>query len=110
MAPIERGAVIEYPALFDFDSYPRPYLIVSGEAHPFHGEEYIAVAITTTALAPAIPIDDDAWVRGGLPKASFIKPWQPTLLKHADITDAFGILRASVVDQVVADLATIVGE
>jgi hypothetical protein len=46
MAPINRGAVIEYPALFDFDSYPRPYLIVSGEAHPFHGEEYIGVAIT----------------------------------------------------------------
>jgi len=108
MLPIKRGAVIEYPALFDFDSYPRPYLIVSGLSHPFHGEEYIGIAITTTALESAIPISDDAWVRGGLPKESFLKPWQPTLLKHADITDAFGVLRQTVVDRTAEELASVI--
>jgi len=32
MSAIERGAVIEYPAVFAFESYPRPYLIVSDES------------------------------------------------------------------------------
>jgi len=54
MPPIERGAVIEYPALFDFDSYPRPYL------------------------------------------------------KHADISDAFGILHHTVVDRTAEELASVV--
>jgi hypothetical protein len=108
MPPIRRGAVIEYPALFDFDSYPRPYLIVSGQSHPFHGEEYIGIAITTTALESAIPISDDAWIRGGLPKESFLKPWQPTLLKHADISDAFGVLRQTVVDRTAEELASVI--
>lgn len=83
---------------------------MSGAAHPFHGEEYIGVAITTTDLEPAIPIDDDAWMRGGLPKESFIKPWQPILLKHDDITDAFGVLQPTVVERAASRLASVIGQ
>jgi hypothetical protein len=97
MSALERGAVVDYLAIFAFESSPRPYLIASGGAHPFHGEEYVGLAITTTDLDPAMLIDD-AWVHGSLPKRSFIKPWQPTLLKHDDIVDAFGLLRLSVVN------------
>ena len=107
MSALERGAVIEFPALFE--SYSRPYLIVSDESHPFHGNEYIGVAITTTAMEPAVPIKDDSWVRGGLPKKSFIKPWQPTLLKHEDIHDAFGVLEPRIVDRVADELASMIG-
>jgi hypothetical protein len=110
MSALERGAVVEYPAIFAFESYPRPYLIASGDAHPFHGEEYVGLAITTTDLDPAMPIDDDAWVHGGLPKRSFIKPWQPTLLKHDDIVDAFGLLRPPVVDRATAGLGAVLGQ
>lgn len=110
MSPIKRGAVVEHPALFDFDSYPRPYVIISDDSHPFYGEEYVGLAITTTALDPAIAIDDDAWIHGGLPKTSFIKPWQPTLLKHDDIENAFGLLQPSLVDDVVGNLAIVVGK
>lgn len=107
MSVLTRGAVVEYPAIFDFESYSRPYLIASGDTHPFHGEEYIGLAITTSDLDPAMPINDDAWVRGGLPKRSFIKPWQPTLLKHEDIVDAFGLLQTSIVDQATAKLSVV---
>lgn len=110
MAALERGAVIEYPALFAFESYPRPYLVISNDAHPFYGEEYIGLAITTTEWSAATPIPDDDWIRGGLPEPSYIKPWQPTLLKHDDIVDAFGLLNPSVVDRVVGELATLVGQ
>lgn len=105
---IKRGAVVEYPALFAFDSSPRPYLVISGDAHPFYGEEYIALAVTTTAWEAAVPITDDGWVRGGVPKPSYVKPWQPTLLKHDDIEDAFGILDSSVVDRAVKALGEVV--
>lgn len=105
---LKRGAVIEYPALFAFESYPRPYLIVSGDAHPFYGEEYIGLAVTTTAWAAALPVPDDAWVRGGLPEPSFIKPWQPTLLKHDAVIDAFGVVERSLVDTAVDALGAVI--
>lgn len=85
-------------------------MIASGDTHPFHSEEYIGLAITTTDLDPAMSIDDDAWVRGGLPKRSMIKPWQPTLLKHDDTVDAFGLLQASVVDRATAKLRAVLDD
>lgn len=109
MSAIERGAVIEYPSVFGFDTYPRPYLIISNDSHPFHGEEYIGLAITTTDHDPALQIDSEAWIRGGLPKRSFVKPWQPTILKDTNVEDAFGLLRAGFVDEATAGLTTPVG-
>lgn len=106
---LRRGAVIEYPALFAFESYPRPYLIVSGDAHPFYGEEYIGLVVTTTDWAAALPVPDDAWVRGGLPEPSFIEPWQPTLLKHDDVIDAFGVVDTAFVDRAVERLGDVAG-
>lgn len=105
---LKRGAVIEYPALFAFEDYPRPYLIISGDTHPFHGEEYVGLAVTTTAWDAALPVPDDAWLRGGLPERSFIKPWQPTALKHDAVIDAFGILERSLVDNAVEALGDVV--
>ncbi|MFB6228142.1 MAG: hypothetical protein ABEH88_06130 [Halobacteriales archaeon] len=78
MSALERGAVIEYPAIFAFESYPRPYVIASGDTHPFHGEEYVGLAITTTDLDPAVPIEDDAWVRGIDPPISGSKGPRPS--------------------------------
>lgn len=109
MTALERGAVVEHPPVFDFDDYPRPYLIVSGDDHPFFGEEYVAMAITTTALEAAIPIDDADWELGELPRQSYIKPWQPILLKHADVEDAYGLLRSAAVDRAALVLAEITG-
>jgi hypothetical protein len=106
----KRGAVIEYPALFAFESYPRPYLVVSDDSHPFHGEEYIALAITTTEMPAAVALAADDWDRGGLPRQSYVKPWQPTLLKHGDVIDAFGMLRPAVIDRIVRDLVGYVGQ
>lgn len=107
---LKRGAVVEYPPLFAFDSYPRPYLVVSGAEHPFYGEEYVALAITTTAIDAAMPVPDEAWIRGGLPKRSFVKPWQPTLLKHDDVVDAFGVVTPSFVDRTVSTLEAVIEE
>lgn len=105
---IDRGAVIEYPTIFDFDSYPRPYLILSGRNHPFAGKEYIGVAITTSDHSAAIEIPDSEWEVGGLPRESYVKPWQSAVLKHESVTDAFGKLRGAFVDQVATSLCSLV--
>jgi hypothetical protein len=36
----------------------RPYLILSDEAHPFAGEQYIAAGITTKEYLPSISLRD----------------------------------------------------
>lgn len=52
----ERGEVVWHPAVFA--SYARPFLVVSTDGHPFHGEEYVGLSITTTEYDEAIPITD----------------------------------------------------
>ena len=103
----ERGDVVWYPALFA--DYDRPFLLISGDDHPFHGEEYVGVAITTTALDAAIPIDDDDWLLGELPKRSFVKPWNPAIVKSEEICSVAGILHEPFVDRTVDRLVTICG-
>lgn len=58
----ERGEVVWHPARFA--AYDRPFLVLSTDAHPFHGEEYIALSITTTAGDDALLIDETAWAIG----------------------------------------------
>lgn len=106
---INRGAVVEYPSIFDFENNPRPYLILSDKGHPFAGDEYISVAITTTGHDDSVPIDESDWVTGGLPKPSFVKPWQPVLLKHEQVVDAFGMLTQRFADNVAINIAALIG-
>jgi hypothetical protein len=53
--PFERGHVVWHPALFKETG--RPYLVLSDDAHPFHGTEYLVAGLTTTALLK--PSSDD---------------------------------------------------
>lgn len=89
MSSFERGDVVW--SAHNFGN--RPFLIVSDDSHPFHGEEYIAIGITTTERTEAIPIPDDAWHTGSLPRESYISPWFVVSLKHANIERGVGRLR-----------------
>lgn len=55
----------------------RPWLIVNTDSHPFDGEQYIAVAISTKAYEPSLRLGADHWVTGGVPVESFVPPWDP---------------------------------
>jgi hypothetical protein len=105
MTAHRRGEVVWYPAMFA--DYDRPYLVVSSDRHPYHGEEYIALAVTTSEVAGSLPIDDRAWELGTLPKPSAIKPWNPAVLKDELIRTVAGVLRRSMVDDAVAELAAL---
>ncbi|EMA04920.1 hypothetical protein C438_11443 [Haloferax denitrificans ATCC 35960] len=43
----------------------RPWLIVNNETHPFDGEQYIAVAISTKAYDDSLALSADVWETGG---------------------------------------------
>lgn len=59
------------------DGTHRPYLIISYVDHPFLGEEYVAAVVTTTERDRAVPLADDSFTEGSLPRCSFISPWNP---------------------------------
>lgn len=45
---LERGHVVLAPDPFkDRDEANRPWVVVNNEAHPFDGEQYIVMALTT---------------------------------------------------------------
>jgi hypothetical protein len=98
----QRGEVVWYPAMFA--EYDRPFLVVSDGSHPFHGEEYVGLAVTTTAHDRAEPIGTADWELGSLPAESYVKPWNPVILKHPDIEGVAGTLSESCVDRAVAGL------
>lgn len=103
----ERGEVVWYPALFA--DYERPYLIVSTDSHPFYPDEYIGLTITTTPHEDAIKIENDHWAVGTLPETSYIKPWNPTILKVDEVRSTAGALHHRPVDTAVDALGTICG-
>lgn len=105
MTTHRRGEVVWYPALFE--EYHRPYLLITSDRHPFHGEEYIGLAITTAEVTDAIQIDEDAWVLGELPEPSAVKPWNPTILKHDTIRSVAGVVQPSLIEAAVSMLTEI---
>ena len=80
-----RGAVVLAEDPFGNTSM-RPYLICSNNQVPFHGEEYLAAIITTTAREDAIELTDERFEAGRLPRQSYISPWAILTLKEWMIT------------------------
>ena len=57
--PFTRGDVFWAPTCFKTRTTERPYLVVSTDAHPFHGEEYVALAVTARERAEALSLDGE---------------------------------------------------
>ena len=87
----------------------RPYLLLSDDRHPFHGQEYIAVVVTTTGRENAISIEADSFEEGSLPRRSYVSPWNPITLKQYQIDKHVARLSETIVDDVVAELNTYIG-
>ncbi|WP_135366334.1 type II toxin-antitoxin system PemK/MazF family toxin [Halosimplex halophilum] len=102
----ERGDVVYGADPFKGEEAARPWLVTSNhEGRPFHGEQYIALTLTTKSwLDGLVEIPDDAWVRGGTPGESRIVPWGVQSIDRADIDFWQGRLEPSVVDSAVAAL------
>lgn len=72
----ERGDVVRSADPFKLGTdKQRPWLVVNDESHPFHGEQYIAVAISTKQYDDSVALTPDVWETGGVPRESYISPW-----------------------------------
>lgn len=100
------GAVVWHEAPFEGqdngESLDRPWLLVSN--HPFHGNEYVGLGMTTTERNRAISVGRADWVDGGIRRTGYVSPWFAMTLKADDVTHRVGALEPDVVDEAVARL------
>ncbi|WP_049936732.1 type II toxin-antitoxin system PemK/MazF family toxin [Haloplanus natans] len=96
----ERGDVVYGDDLFKGNEDARPWLILSNhEGRPFHGEQYIALTLTSKSwMDGLIEIPEESWLRGGTPDESRIIPWSVQSIGHEDIDFWQGRLTDDIVD------------
>nr|WP_247382159.1 type II toxin-antitoxin system PemK/MazF family toxin [Halorientalis brevis] len=70
----QRGDVVYGDDPFKGDAAARPWLILSNhDGRPFHGEQYIALTLTSKSwMDGLIEIPAASWLRGGTPEESRI--------------------------------------
>ena len=104
----DRGTVVKGPDLFGGCDH-RPYVCVSEDSHPFSDEEALHAAITTTRRAVAIPLTEEDFRVGGLPKESYVNPWTVTSIRHADIVGREGHLVAATTEHIASEIGEYLG-
>ncbi|WP_058365527.1 type II toxin-antitoxin system PemK/MazF family toxin [Haloparvum sedimenti] len=102
----ERGDVVFGADPFKGAGAARPWLILSNhEGRPFHGDQYIAVTLTSKSWSDGfIDIPNGSWVRGGTPEESRIVPWGVQSLGREDVDFWQGRLSEDLVDEAVEKL------
>lgn len=106
--PADRGAVVAGPDVFGPHA-SRPLVKLSDDAHPFDDEEGLYAAVTTTQRPFAVPLTDDAFREGSLPRQSFVNPWTIATVKHADVGGIEARLTVAVTDRIAREAAGYVG-
>ncbi|RQG95742.1 type II toxin-antitoxin system PemK/MazF family toxin [Natrarchaeobius oligotrophus] len=102
----DRGDVVIGYDKFKENSDGRPFLIVSGENTPFHGEQYITLSLTTrTWYEDRIPIEESDWVEGGAPRSSSIMPWSVNSISATEIDVKQGTLTEPIVTMATEQLS-----
>jgi hypothetical protein len=88
MTTDERGDIVEASDLFRVDNPSRPFCLISTAEHPFHGEQYVALTLTTkTWYDETIPVSADEFSEGGIPEDSALVPWGIVSPSHGDSTN-----------------------
>ncbi len=102
----ERCDVVYGDDPFKSEEDARPWLILSNhEARPFHGEQYIALTLTSKSwMDGLIEIPEESWLRGGTPDKSRIVPWGVQSIDHEDIDFWQGRLADDIVDTAITAL------
>ncbi|WP_101294839.1 type II toxin-antitoxin system PemK/MazF family toxin [Halegenticoccus soli] len=103
----ERGDVVRSSDPFKLgDDRQRPWVIVNNDSHPFGHEQFVAVAVSTKAYDVSLPLDDEVWEIGGVPRESFVSPWAVHSPRIEDLIAWQGRVTEEFVDEVVDAIAT----
>lgn len=102
----ERGDVVYGDDPFKEAEQSRPWVILTNhEGRPFHGEQYIALTLTSQSwMDGLVDIPKSSWLRGGTPDESRIVPWGVQSIDHQDIDFWQGRLEGNLIDSAVAAL------
>lgn len=103
-----RGTVVKGPDLFAGHDY-RPYVRLSDDTHPFGDEEALYVAATTIRRPIAVPLADDDFETGGLPRETYVNPWTIVPIRHVDIRHEEGRLVEPTTEKIARDAAGFLG-
>lgn len=107
----DRGAVVVATDPFKDDSNGRPFLVINNAETPFHGEQYIALSLTTRTWHDArIPLEENDWIEGEAPDSSSILPSSANSLKSEWIDYYQGALHRNVVNRAVSQLTEYIRE
>jgi len=96
----DRGDIVWAADPFREEGAGRPWLVVGGSATPFHGDQFICVAITSKGYhEEAVSLQN-----AGLPRDSYAMPWSVSTVEVEDITGQVGTVRSELVAAVAATL------
>ena len=108
---LERGDVVRSSDPFKTgNDRQRPWLIVSNRTHPFFGDQYIALAISTKQYDESLELSDDSWEIGGVPETSFVSPWAVHSPRIEDLVKWQGRVSGEFVDQAIDSLLPYLSE
>lgn len=108
----DRGDVVFGADPFANGKNARPWLIVSDETHPFYGEQYVALTLTSKSwYEEGLELCDEDWIRGGMPADSKVVTWGLSSLDHEDFDHDrwLGTLKSAVVDSCVERAVSYMG-
>jgi hypothetical protein len=108
----DSGDVVFGADPFDNDKDARPWLIISDDSHPFYGEQYVSLTLTSKMwYDDGFELCDDDCIRGGMPENSKVVTWSLGSPDHDDLDyDRWqGTLKATVVDSCVERATRYIG-
>lgn len=107
--PFQRADVVKHPAPFKNPPKHRYFLVLRDDSHPFHGEEYAVVALTSKERPEAIEVEADDW-RFGSPRGdSYASPWYVFTIKHEDIDSPQGSVTDAMADEIATEASSYLG-
>lgn len=102
-----QGSVVIAPATFKQGQ--RPYVVVSNEDRPFHGDRYTVAVVTSTQRDEAVALTRESLTEGELlTYPSYVSPWSLHVFPDREITKRVAQVSDDTMEDVTSEIQRIV--